>query len=83
MARSCLVPSAGIRVPSGRSTAVAPGGTVHMHEATPEAVLWDRPIDRLESAAAAAGREVTIQDTRRVKTHSEGVVHVVVDATVK
>lgn len=63
--------------------AVAPGGTVHMHEATPEAVLWDRPVDRIESAAAAAGREVTIQDRRRVKTHSEGVVHVVVDAIVE
>jgi len=60
--------------------ALSPGGTVHMHEATPESLLWDRPVDRLREVAAAADREVTITDRRRVKTHSEGVVHVVVDA---
>ncbi len=60
--------------------AAGPGGTVHMHEATPEPLLWDRPVDRLHDAAAAAGRALSVTDRRRVKTHSEGVVHVVVDA---
>ncbi len=63
--------------------ALAPGGTVHLHEATPEALVWDRPIERLERAAEAAGREVAIADKRQVKTHSEGVVHVVVDAVLE
>jgi len=62
--------------------ALAPGGTLHMHETTPEQLVFERPIDRLEAAAADAGRSVEILDTRRVKSHSEGVVHVVVDARV-
>ncbi|MFC6974888.1 class I SAM-dependent methyltransferase family protein [Halomicroarcula sp. GCM10025709] len=63
--------------------ALAPGGVVHMHEATPEALVFDRPVDRLESAAADAGRSVEVLDTRRVKGYSEGVAHVVVDARVE
>ncbi|PSP85999.1 class I SAM-dependent methyltransferase family protein [Halobacteriales archaeon QS_6_64_34] len=63
--------------------ALAPGGILHMHEATPEQLVFDRPIERLEAAAANAGRSVEIRDTRRVKSHSEGVVHVVVDARVE
>ena len=62
--------------------ALAPGGTVHMHETTPEHLVFERPIERLEAAAAEAGRSVELLDTRRVKSHSEGVVHVVVDARV-
>ena len=61
-------------------SAVAPGGVVHVHEATPEQLVFDRPIERIEAAAADAGRDVEILDTRRVKGYSEGVVHVVVDA---
>lgn len=60
--------------------AVREGGTVHMHEATPEAELWDRPISRLREAADRANRTVEITDRRRVKSHSEGVSHVVLDA---
>ncbi|MFW5903498.1 MAG: class I SAM-dependent methyltransferase, partial [Halolamina sp.] len=62
--------------------ALAPGGIVHMHEATPEAELWDRPERHLRDAAAAADRSVEITGRRRVKSHSEGVWHVVVDARV-
>ncbi|MDR5656206.1 class I SAM-dependent methyltransferase family protein [Halodesulfurarchaeum sp. HSR-GB] len=62
---------------------LAPGGTVHMHEATPDALLWDRPVERLEAAAETAGRTVLDIDRRRVKTHSEGVTHVVLDATIE
>ena len=63
-------------------SAVRDGGLIHMHEATPEALLWDRPVDRLEAAATAAGREIDIEARRRVKSHSEGVAHVVIDARV-
>ncbi|WP_439028151.1 class I SAM-dependent methyltransferase [Haloarchaeobius sp. DT45] len=59
-----------------------PGGILHLHEATPEDRLWDRPVSRIREAAAARGREVEILDTRRVKSHSEGVWHVVIDARV-
>ncbi|AFO55604.1 class I SAM-dependent methyltransferase family protein [Natrinema sp. J7-2] len=60
--------------------ALSPGGVVHYHEATPEARLWERPRERLEAAADAADRTLEILDKRRVKSHSAGVAHVVVDA---
>jgi tRNA wybutosine-synthesizing protein 2 len=60
--------------------ALSPGGVVHYHEATPESLLWDRPIERLESAADAADRGLEVVGKRRVKSHSAGVAHVVVDA---
>ena len=63
--------------------ALRPGGVVHVHEATPETLLWDRPVSRLRSAASERGREVEILDRRKVKSHSEGVWHVVVDARVE
>ncbi|WP_178915719.1 class I SAM-dependent methyltransferase family protein [Natronomonas gomsonensis] len=56
------------------------GGTLHLHEATPEKLFPERPIARLE--AAADGRSVDVLDTRVVKSHSAGVVHGVVDARV-
>jgi tRNA wybutosine-synthesizing protein 2 len=62
---------------------LAPGGILHMHEATPEALVPDRPVERLEAAAADAGRDVEILDVRDVKGYSEGVRHVVVDARVE
>ena len=63
--------------------ALEPGGVVHMHEATPEALAFDRPVERLRGAAAERGRSVEILDRRRVKGYSEGVAHVVVDARVE
>ncbi|WP_327053312.1 class I SAM-dependent methyltransferase [Halomicrococcus gelatinilyticus] len=62
--------------------ALDPGGVVHFHEATPEARLWDRPVGRLRDAASERDRTVEVLDRRRVKSHSEGVFHVVVDARV-
>ena len=59
-----------------------PGGTLHMHEATPNELVPDRPVRRLEDAAVEAGRSVEILDVREVKGYSEGVAHVVVDARV-
>jgi len=61
---------------------LASGGVVHMHEATPEALAFDRPVERLRGAAADRDRTVEVLDTRRVKGYSEGVAHVVVDARV-
>jgi tRNA wybutosine-synthesizing protein 2 len=60
--------------------ALAPGGIVHYHEAVPESRLWERPIERLRAAAEGAGRELEVLEKRRVKSHSAGVAHVVVDA---
>jgi tRNA wybutosine-synthesizing protein 2 len=60
--------------------ALAPGGVVHLHEATPAALFPDRPIDRLRSVAETESRTPEILDVRRVKSHSAGVVHGVVDA---
>jgi tRNA wybutosine-synthesizing protein 2 len=62
--------------------ALSAGGVVHLHEATPEPLAPERPIERIEAAAADLGRAVEVCHTRRVKTHSEGVDHVVVDARV-
>ena len=61
---------------------LAHGGSLHMHEATPTALVPDRPVGRLEDAATEAGRDVEILDVREVKGYSEGVAHVVVDARV-
>ncbi len=66
----------------GALPALAEGGVLHMHEATPEAELWERPVSRLRAAATNAGREVELLDRRRVKSHSEGVAHVVLDARI-
>jgi tRNA wybutosine-synthesizing protein 2 len=63
--------------------ALEPGGTLHVHEATPEALAPDRPIERLRDAAGELGRGVTVLETHEVKGYSEGVVHVVVDAQVE
>ncbi|WP_299267068.1 class I SAM-dependent methyltransferase [Halorientalis sp.] len=64
-------------------SALVPGGVVHMHEATPETLVYDRPVERLTSAAAERGREAEILARRTVKGYSEGVAHVVVDARVE
>ena len=62
--------------------ALRSGGVVHYHEATPESRYPERPLERLERAVDREGRSMTVLDRRRVKTHSAGVVHVVVDVRV-
>ncbi|MEF8773147.1 MAG: class I SAM-dependent methyltransferase family protein [Halobacteriales archaeon] len=62
--------------------ALAPGGVAHVHAAVPEPELWSRPEARLATAAGEAGRAVDVLDRRRVKTHSEGVIHAVLDVRV-
>jgi len=63
--------------------AVESGGAVHLHEATPEGLIPDRPVDRLTAAADDLSRSVEVLDVREVKGYSEGVAHVVVDARVE
>jgi tRNA wybutosine-synthesizing protein 2 len=58
------------------------GGVMHVHATCPDHLLWDRPEARLHDAAAAAGREVGVRERRVVKSHSEGVQHVVLDVDV-
>jgi tRNA wybutosine-synthesizing protein 2 len=58
------------------------GGLLHVHAAVPEAELWDRPIGRLREGCERADRGVEVLEKRRVKSHSEGVFHVVLDARV-
>ncbi|WP_137291007.1 class I SAM-dependent methyltransferase [Natronorubrum halophilum] len=62
--------------------ALVPGGVIHYHEATPETRLWERPLERLETAVADAGRTFEVLERHRVKSHSAGVEHVVLDVRV-
>ena len=58
--------------------AVVPGGTVHVHGIGPT----DEPWAELEAELAAVADDSTVEGRRIVKSHSPGLVHVVVDATV-
>ena len=59
---------------------LAPGGWVHMHEATPEGLVPDRPLGRVREAAETQELEIETHSVQKVKGYSEGVAHVVVDA---
>ncbi|MFB6146070.1 MAG: class I SAM-dependent methyltransferase family protein [Halobacteriaceae archaeon] len=61
--------------------AAAPGGRLHVHAAVPEAEFPERPADRFDAAASAAGVAVADRSVRRIKSYSAGVVHGVLDAT--
>ncbi len=61
--------------------ALEPGGTIHLHDAVHESER-SRPVERLTEAAGARGRDVTVLDRRAVKGYSEGITHMVVDATI-
>ncbi len=56
-------------------------GTIHYHEAVPEAVI-ERPVERIKKACARLGKRCEVLGFRKVKTYSPGVYHVVVDALV-
>lgn len=60
--------------------ALRPGGIVHLHAVAPADDRWASAEGALADAAGAAS--VTVRDRRVVKTHSPGLVHVVVDARV-
>lgn len=63
--------------------ALAAGGTLHLHEATPEPLVPDRPATRLREAVEAADRTIESLEHRTVKSHSEGVDHVVLTARIR
>jgi tRNA wybutosine-synthesizing protein 2 len=64
-------------------SALRSGGVLHLHEATPNGLLWDRPTERLREAAERNDRTASVLEKWVVKGHSEGVSHVVVDARVE
>ena len=55
-------------------------GTIHYHETCPDALLPDRPIERLRGAAEREGRGLKIRAMKRIKSYAPGVYHIVVDA---
>ncbi|WP_435100942.1 class I SAM-dependent methyltransferase [Halarchaeum sp. P4] len=57
-------------------------GMVHVHTTCPEPQFPDRPSARVEAIAADYGVDVEVADARVVKSHSEGVVHGVLDVRV-
>ena len=59
-----------------------PGGVAHVHATTPGRLLPERPARRVNRAVDQADRSLDSMEIRRVKTYSEGVVHVVVDLVV-
>jgi tRNA wybutosine-synthesizing protein 2 len=58
-------------------------GVVHYHETCPRALWPERPVRRLERAARAAGRTLSVLGMRVVKSYAPGVSHVVVDGAVR
>ncbi|WP_455645320.1 class I SAM-dependent methyltransferase [Methanosphaera sp.] len=58
------------------------GGIIHYHESTPEPILFTRPVERVQKAAAKQGREIEVLNKRSIKKYSPGVYHTVVDIKV-
>lgn len=58
------------------------GGIIHYHESTPEAILFERPIQRVEEAAMKVNRTIEVLNKRSIKKYSPGVHHTVVDIKV-
>jgi tRNA wybutosine-synthesizing protein 2 len=61
---------------------LAPKGVVHYHELVPVEVMYKRPYARVEQAARALARSADLLSTRKVKSYSPGIAHVVVDARI-
>jgi tRNA wybutosine-synthesizing protein 2 len=60
-------------------SALKSDGYIHYHESVPEVII-QRPIERIKRACELLGRDVRIENFRKVKNYSPGVLHVVVDA---
>jgi tRNA wybutosine-synthesizing protein 2 len=58
------------------------GGILHYHESTPEPILFERPVNRVEEAAKKVGRKIEVLNKRSIKKYSPGVFHTVVDIKV-
>ncbi len=56
-------------------------GYIHYHESVPEVII-DRPIERIKMACESLGKNFKVENFRKVKNYSPGVLHVVVDAYV-
>ncbi len=54
-------------------------GIIHYHESTPEPLVYNRPIERIEQAAKNQGRSIEVLNKRCIKKYSPGVHHTVVD----
>jgi len=59
---------------------VKDGGMLHYHETCPNALLPDRPVQRIRDSARNC--RVEVLKFREVKSYSPGVSHVVVDARI-
>lgn len=55
-------------------------GIIHYHETVPEKLMFDRPINRINTSAN--NREFEILNNRIIKRYSPGVVHTVVDVKI-
>jgi len=53
---------------------------IHYHESVPSKLRFERPIERILSAAD--GRRVEVLNKRLVKRYAPGVDHVVIDAKI-
>jgi tRNA wybutosine-synthesizing protein 2 len=58
-------------------------GIVHYHEACHKEECLTRPKEVVESAGREEGRDVQVLDTKRIKSYSPNIYHVVVDAEVE
>jgi tRNA wybutosine-synthesizing protein 2 len=57
-------------------------GTIHYHETCPEALLAERPRQRVADAVEAEGAKARVLLQREVKSYAPGVTHVVLDVFV-
>jgi tRNA wybutosine-synthesizing protein 2 len=69
-------------LPNGIKALKPEGGILHYHETTPEKLLFERPVNRIQEAALQLGKKMEIIGTRRIKKYAPGVWHVVVDARI-
>lgn len=58
------------------------GGVIHYHEACPNELLPDRPIERVKKAVLSENRSFQLIQYRVVKSYAPGVSHVVLDVKV-
>lgn len=59
------------------------GGILHYHETCPNALLPQRPTQRIHDAASAAGRTAEVLATHKIKSYAPGVTHVVLDVLIR
>lgn len=65
----------------GKAFDIVETGFLHYHEFTPEATV-NRAEHRLRKEAEKAGKEIVVQETRKIKKYSPGVWHIVCDVQI-